>query len=58
MSEGDVSGVFFLFFLYWHSDLNVSVDKQLNMCDLPVLCFLKYRVFQPVTRALSIQKGS
>ena len=51
-------GVFFLFFLYWHSDLNVSVDKQLNMCDLPVLCFLKYRVFQPVTRALSIQKGS
>ena len=36
MSEADVSG-FFLFVLYCHSDLNVSADKQLKMCDSTAL---------------------
>jgi len=43
VSEADISVIFCdLFCISWHSDLNVSVDKQLHMCDLTVLCFLKY----------------
>ena len=42
MSEVDISFIFCdLFCIGFHSDLNVSVDKQLNMCDLPALFFLK-----------------
>ena len=43
MSEGDTSVIFCdVFCTGRHSDLNMGVDKQLNMCDLPVLCCLKY----------------
>jgi hypothetical protein len=50
LSKAEISFIFMLFLIYWHSDikgpcLNMTVDKQLylkNIHELQVFCFLKY----------------